>query len=326
MKCLSGFSTAFPRLCLSLGLIISVGSARVAAQIPRILAPTNDEWKEKIRNEIEDVKQSIAKNPDDAQEHYRLGGLYEKLFQWQDAVEAYSQAVRIKPDFANAHYVLGWVYAEMNNYEEALKAHQEAEKHIRITSFNLSLNGEIANYAKGWDLYRLRRYDEAIAHYAKAAQIDPSFQEAIYEIGRVHLAQGDQEGVQQIINKLDPYFRDLLLKEMEIIESAGRGGATDSPNPSPLTMDGERRPTILYREKAKYTETARQHKAHGTVVLSVVFDANEKITGVRIIRDLPYCLTAQALIAAQRIKFKPAMKNGEPVSVRGTLEFSFNLY
>ena len=321
MKCLSRFSTAFPLLFLSLGLIIAVGPVRIAAQ-----SPTYEEFKAKINKEIEDVKQSIAKNPDDAQEHYRLGGLYEKLFQCQDAVEAYSQAVKVKPNFAYAYYVMGWCYTRMNNYEEALKAHQEAEKHSRITSFKLKLTGEIANYAIGWDLYRLRRYDEAVAHYEKAAQINPSYQEAIYEIGRVRLAQGNQEGVQQITSKLEPYFRNLLLKEMELVESADKGGAPNSQNPSVLAMDRENRPTILHKEVAKYTETARQHKAQGIVVLSVVFNANEKITDVRIIRDLPYCLTAQALIAAQKIKFKPAMKNGEPVSVRSMLEFTFNLY
>ena len=34
------------------------------------------------------------------------------------------------------------------------------------------------------------------------------------------------------------------------------------------------RPTILYREKAKYTEEARQNKIQGTVVLQVVFNVN----------------------------------------------------
>ena len=98
MKCLRWFSSAFPLLCLSLGLIIAVGQARIAAQ-----TPPYDEWTTKIRKEVEDVKQRIAKNPDDANEHYRLGGLYEKLFQFEDAVAAYSQAVRIKPDFAYAY-------------------------------------------------------------------------------------------------------------------------------------------------------------------------------------------------------------------------------
>jgi tetratricopeptide (TPR) repeat protein len=207
-----------------------------------------------------------------------------------------------------------------------LKAHQEAEKHNRITSFKLRLTGEKANYAIGWDLYRLRRYDEAIAHYVKAVQFDPTYQEATYEIGRVLMAKGDQEGARQIPYKLDPYLRDLLLKEMEIIEWVEKGGATSAPNPPVFDLDQEIRPTILHTEKANYTSMAKDHNIQGIVLLGVVFGANEKITGVRVIRDLPYGLTAEALIALQKIKFKPAMKDGKPVSVRGMLEFSFNLY
>jgi hypothetical protein len=51
-----------------------------------------------------------------------------------------------------------------------------------------------------------------------------------------------------------------------------------------------------------------------------------QIGSVRVVRGLPYGLTAQALIAAQKIRFDPALKNGQPISVRGNLEFSFNLY
>jgi tetratricopeptide (TPR) repeat protein len=304
-----------------LGLTTVATPSRVAAQ-----APTYDEERAKKLKEVEDAKKRIAKTPDDAHEHYRLGGLYERLSQWQDAVAAYSQAVKIKPDFAYAHYSLGWCYTQLDNYEEALKAHQEAEKHNRITSFKLKLTEEKANYAIGWDLYRLRRYDEAIAYYVKAVQFDPAYQEAAYEIGRVCLAKGDQEGARQITDKLDPYLRDLLLKEMEVIEWIEKGGAASDPNPLVIKMDQETRPIILHSEKAKYTSMARDHNIQGIVVLGLVFGANEKITGVRIIRDLPYGLTAQTLIALQKIKFKPATKDGKPVSVRGMLEFSFNLY
>src|SRR5262249_41209074 len=119
---------------------------------------------------------------------------------------------------------------------------------------------------------------EAIAHYVKAVQLAPTHQEAVYEIGRVHLKQGDQEGVQQITYKLDPYLRDLLLKEMEVVESADKGGAADDPNLPVLRTDSESRPTILYREKAKYTSMAHEHNTEGVVVFSVVFAANEKLT------------------------------------------------
>jgi TonB family protein len=113
---------------------------------------------------------------------------------------------------------------------------------------------------------------------------------------------------------------------MEIVEWGEKGGSTNGPNPLVIKMDEETRPTILHREKAKYTTMARDHNIQGVVALGVVFGANGEITGVRIIRDLPYGLTAQALIAMQKIKFKPAMKDGKPVSVRAMLEFSFNLY
>jgi len=91
-------------------------------------------------------------------------------------------------------------------------------------------------------------------------------------------------------------------------------------------MTASLRPTILYREKAKYTEEARQNKIQGTVVLQVVFNVNGSISDVRVIRGLPDGLTEKAIEAAKKIRFNPAVKNGTPVSVRGSLEFTFNLY
>jgi tetratricopeptide (TPR) repeat protein len=320
MKRISQLPTAFLLPSILLGLITASAPALVAAQ-----TPPYDEWTEKNRKAVEDAKQKIAKKPDDANEHYRLGRSYEKLTQWEAAVVAYSQAVRVKPDFAYAYYDLGWCYTHLNNYEEALKAHMEAKKHFQITSFKLRLAEEKVYYAIGWDLYRLRRYDEAIAHYVKAVQVAPTFHEAAYEIGRVCMAQGDQEGARFITGKVDPFLRDMLLKEMEIVDWIEKEGSI-SPNPLVIKMVQETRPTILYKEKANYTSMAKENNIQGVVILSVVFGVNKKIGGVKIVRDLPYGLTAQALIATQKIKFNPAMKDGKPISVRGNLEFSFNLY
>jgi len=91
-------------------------------------------------------------------------------------------------------------------------------------------------------------------------------------------------------------------------------------------MTSSLRPTILYREKAKYTEEARQNKIQGTVVLQVVFNVNGTISDIRVVRGLPDGLTEKAIEAAKKIRFNPAVKAGTPVSVRGNLEFSFNLY
>jgi TonB family protein len=98
------------------------------------------------------------------------------------------------------------------------------------------------------------------------------------------------------------------------------GGSSIEP------MTASLRPTILYREKAKYTEEARQNKIQGVVMLQVVFHVNGSINDIRVIRGLPDGLTEKAIEAAKKIRFNPAVKNGAPVSVRGQLEFSFNLY
>ncbi len=113
-----------------------------------------------------------------------------------------------------------------------------------------------------------------------------------------------------------------------------RGGDENRLGSRPPTGDGDGvyqqspnlKPMILYSEKAKYTEEARQNKIQGSVVLSVVFGADGHIRNIRTARGLPFGLTENAIEAARRIRFRPAIKDGRPVSVGGTLEFNFALY
>jgi TonB family protein len=109
----------------------------------------------------------------------------------------------------------------------------------------------------------------------------------------------------------------------------GLGGGprgTGSGGIESMGQNGVGRIQILYKEKAKYTEEARQNKVQGTVVLSAVFTSDGGINSIRVIRGLPDGLTEKAIEAAKKIRFKPAEKNGAPVTVRGQLEFTFNLY
>ena len=86
------------------------------------------------------------------------------------------------------------------------------------------------------------------------------------------------------------------------------------------------RPTIVYKEKARYTEAARQNQVQGTVVLRATFSADGRITDIRVVRGLPMGLTENAIMAAQRIRFQPAIRNGVPITVHASLEFNFALY
>jgi TonB family protein len=103
-------------------------------------------------------------------------------------------------------------------------------------------------------------------------------------------------------------------------------GRTDGKGDDPIVMSPRAQPTILYREKAKYTEEARQNKVQGTVMLTVVFGADGRIRDIRTIHGLPHGLTETSIEAAQKIRFQPAIVNGKATSVRATLEYNFALY
>jgi TonB family protein len=102
------------------------------------------------------------------------------------------------------------------------------------------------------------------------------------------------------------------------------GGHTTGPDGGGSILSGK--PTLLYTERAKYTEEARRERIQGTVVLSVVFGADSLLHDIRTLQGLPYGLTESAIEAAKHIRFQPAVRYGKPVNVRTVLEFNFALY
>lgn len=110
-------------------------------------------------------------------------------------------------------------------------------------------------------------------------------------------------------------------------ENIGGGDPHGSEGPgNDLRAGGGLKPTILYKEKAPYTETARLNKVQGRVVLNILFGADGVIKDIRVQEGLRDGLTENAIQAARRIRFTPAMQNGKPVSVRVLVEFNFALY
>jgi TonB family protein len=121
---------------------------------------------------------------------------------------------------------------------------------------------------------------------------------------------------------LDEAARANLLSERMRNPAGGSDDRYAGETVEPMTASVK--PTILYKEKAKYTEEARRTGVQGTVVLNMVFRADGAITNIRVLRGLPDGLTEKAIEAARKIRFQPAVRNGTPVSVRGNLEFTFN--
>ncbi len=122
-------------------------------------------------------------------------------------------------------------------------------------------------------------------------------------------------------------FLDGSVWEAKPAAKSASAAPQDEALPSDLYEAGPGlRPTILSKAKAEYTSAARNNKIEGVVILNVIFRSNGKITNIRVVRGLPDGLTEQAIEAARKIKFEPASKDGQPVSIRANLEYSFNLY
>lgn len=171
-----------------------------------LLAPTvhvaafADKW-------LEEKKEKVRKNPDDAKAHYNLGNAYGKSGKYKEAIEAYKQAIRIDPDFAWAHGNLGNAYGELGKYKEAIESYKQV---IRIDPDDAT-----AHYNLGSAYGKSGKYEEAIESYKQAIRIDPDWAPYHYNLGLAYGESGMQkeamESYKQAINNIC-YIKERNLK------------------------------------------------------------------------------------------------------------------
>lgn len=82
---------------------------------------------------------------------------------------------------------------------------------------------------------------------------------------------------------------------------------------------------VLERPDPQYTAQAQNKGIEGIVSLRAVFAANGQVTDVQVLKGLPYGLTEEAIAAAKRIRFIPAMKDGHAVSMYVQIDYTFEL-
>jgi TonB family protein len=82
---------------------------------------------------------------------------------------------------------------------------------------------------------------------------------------------------------------------------------------------------ILFKPNPVYTEEARKLHIEGEVLLEVVFQTSGTIDVLRVVHGLGHGLDESAIQAAQNIRFKPAMRDGQPATSSGILHVVFQL-
>jgi len=82
---------------------------------------------------------------------------------------------------------------------------------------------------------------------------------------------------------------------------------------------------ITYKPNPVYTDEARQLKLEGEVLLEVSFGANGALHVNRVVRGLGHGLDEAAVAAANKIRFKPALRLGQPVDSTAVVHVTFQL-
>lgn len=138
-----------------------------------------------------------------------------------------------------------------------------------------------------------------------------------------------------------------------VIASAGFGSGVATGNPHGATSGAVRQagfgdadvpapPTVQARAAAPapvkmvpaeiiskpiptYTDEARSKRIEGEVLLEVVFEASGKLRVLRVVRGLGHGLDDAAIHAAEQIRFKPALKDGQPSDSTAVVHIIFQL-
>jgi protein TonB len=109
--------------------------------------------------------------------------------------------------------------------------------------------------------------------------------------------------------------------------SGGRGRGTGA-GPGPARPgNGVSWPVLVRQVKPQYTAEAVRAKTQGTIRLECVVERDGSVGMCEVVRSLAaaFGLDAQAVKAAQQWQFRPALRAGEPVSVRVPIELDFTL-
>ena len=82
---------------------------------------------------------------------------------------------------------------------------------------------------------------------------------------------------------------------------------------------------ILSKLNPEYTDPARKARIEGEVVLEAAFSTTGQVKVLRVVQGLGYGLDESAMRAAEKIRFKPAQRDGQPVDTVAMVHVVFQM-
>jgi len=299
------------------------------------------------------LKEAVKKQQGDYDAWYFLAFSLHRVGEIRDARKAIEKARSLRPDFAPVYTAMAFMQLLDNDDKGAVK---NAEKAVALDPKNFE-----SFYIAGVALLRQKQAAEALTRAEEALKIKNDYAEALLLKTEALMGMFTQERA-KFIGSLDqrgenksssdadaevkrrPYYsllkpasesleaylklkperfgQSFWSEQLEAIRFYARWAEGSDKSVAPATRD--LRPTILYREKAQYTDAARAAGISGTVALLVVFADDGTIKHIMVTQGLSHGLTERSIEAARKIRLTPAMRDGKPISTIGSLEYTFH--
>lgn len=142
------------------------------------LATRNRVWK----NEVTLWSDAEKKAPKIVRPYNNVGEAYDKLREYDKAIQEFQKALSLNPNYVYALNNLGNIYGKMENYEKSAEYFRKA----------LALKADYApaNYNLARALYSMGKKEEALKYYREAVRINPYFEEAIFNLAHIESGLG----------------------------------------------------------------------------------------------------------------------------------------
>ena len=82
-------------------------------------------------------------------------------------------------------------------------------------------------------------------------------------------------------------------------------------------------PVFYERLKPEYTDDAASIDVVATVEISAIFGTAGRVESSEVVRWAGFGLDESALATVRKLRFKPAVKQGKPISIRGLVRYNF---
>jgi TonB family protein len=103
----------------------------------------------------------------------------------------------------------------------------------------------------------------------------------------------------------------------------GRGGGFGGGDYQPGGYDIE--PMLIYKIEPDYPPEASKKMVRGEVILQILVHKDGSTEVLSVLKSLPYGCVEAAIEAAVKWRFKPALKEGQPVDAIGIITVEFKL-